>query len=204
MSFPVGFDISQPEKFQRVQIALRFIIIFLFIIINPLYYFYLFLFLLIPFVSSILISQKGAERYLQESNTNITKWLSYLVGFNAYLGILTDKLPIENVLTHFTLKVHPGGKPTIGDPLLRIILAFPHYLVLIIISIPFIVFYPLAAIFILATENYPLFLYNYFRGFVRWQTRVYYYLTAVIEEYPPFSFAENTKSETHTPPKSDI
>ena len=196
MSYPVNFDISQPEKFQRIQIALRFIIIFLFWIINLLSYLYVGLYLLVPLVASILISQKGAERYLRESSTNITKWLSYLVGFNAYMGLLTDKLPIENVMTHFNLKVQPGGKPTIGDPIVRIILVLPHYIVLSIIAIPFIVFYPLAAIFILATETYPELLYSYFRGYVRWQTRVYFYVTAVIEEYPPFSFGDKIKSET--------
>jgi hypothetical protein len=195
MNYPVTFNITQPVKFQRIQIALRFIIVFLLSIINTLCYIYTSLYLVIPFVASLLISQKGAEKYLQENHTNITKWLSYLIGFNAYLGLLTDKFPIDNAFNHFDLKVTPGGKPTIGDPLLRIILALPHFIALIVVAIPFVVLYPLAAIFILATENYPDFLYSYFRGYIRWQTRVYFYLTAVVEEYPPFSFADTKKEE---------
>lgn len=198
MNFPVTFNIAKPQKFQRIQIALRFIIIFLLSLINTLFYIYLALYLAIPLLASILLSQKGAEKYLQESNGNILKWISFLVGFNAYLGLLTDKFPIESNFDHFNLKITPGGKPTIGDPLLRILLALPHYIALIIVAIPLVVLYPLAAIFILATENYPDFFYSYLRGYVRWQTRVYFYLAAIVEEYPPFSFRNGTKEEPPT------
>lgn len=201
MDYPVSYNIAQPEKFQRIQIALRFIIVLLFWLIGPLAYIFSVVYLLIPFISAILISQKGSERFLLESNSNITKWLSYFIGFQTYLVLLTDKMPIEAPSTIFQLKVQPSGKPTIGDPLFRIILTLPHFIVLGIVGIPFIVFYPLASIFVLATETYPEFLFSYFRGYIRWTTRVYFYLAAVVEEYPPFSFGDGTKKvETTTPP----
>lgn len=187
MAYGVTFDIGYQPTHDRVQIALRIVIVIvLSILAGALGWIAGALYIGIPVVAAILISQKGAATYLAESEKNMTLWLRYIVGFYAYLGILTDKLP-SNEQHVVRFEVAPSGEPTVGGVLVRIITAIPHAIVLAILGIVAGILLLIAAIMVLVQESYPEGIFNFLRGYVRWHARLFAYLAGLVQEYPPFA-----------------
>jgi hypothetical protein len=196
--YPVHFDIRQPEKFDRAHVFIRLLIL---IILSALAgSFSWVVYLGVPVLAAILISQKGPERYLAEAEGSITLWLRYIVAFYAYLALLTDKLPNEPTADYMRFEVTPGGSPSTGNAILRIILAIPSLIVLVILWIVGIVLGLIAAIMILVQESYPAGIYSFLRGLLRWEARLLGYMASLVEQYPPFAF--DTGEEAPAPASS--
>jgi hypothetical protein len=205
-SYGVTFDIQQPERYDRVQIAIRVLIVIVgSVLVGALGWLPGALYLAIPILAAILISQKGAQTYFSESERNMTMWLRYIVAIYAYLGLLTDKLPNEDPRQTLRFEVAPSGEPTPGGVLLRIITAIPHYIVLALLGVVAAILVLIAAIMILINETYPSGIYDFLRGYIRWEARVLAYLAGFDQNYPPFAF--DTGSETgvanQLPPGND-
>lgn len=205
MAYPVTFDIEAPDKFEKPHVFIRIVIIAILAFIGGAFGWILgAVYLIFPVIAAILISQKGAEVFLAESESGITKWLRIVVSVYAYMGFLTDRLPNEDPNETFQLSVQPGGTPTSGSALMRIIMGIPSAIVLAIISIAFIVVIPVAAISILINETVPEWAYNFTRGYMRWEARLLAYMASLVDEYPPFSFANGEAiAPAGGPPPSD-
>jgi hypothetical protein len=188
-SYGVTFDIQQPSHYDRTQLAIRILIIIVgSILIGALGWVHGALYLAIPVLAAILISQKGAQTYFAESEQNMAMWLRYIIAAYAYLGLLTDKLPNDDPRQTLRFELAPSGEPTPGGVLLRIITAIPHYIVLAILGIVAAVLMLIAAIMILVNETFPSGIYNFLRGYLRWEARVLAYLAGFVQDYPPFAF----------------
>ena len=182
------FDIDRPEKFGRVHVVIRaLIMVFLSILGTALGATSGLLYLAVSIIAAVLISKKGPERYLAESPETMTKWLRYIVAFYAYIFFLTDRLPNENPPIYMRFEVVPSGNPSSGKALFRLLLAIPAALVLALIGIlaSFVALF--AAIAILITETYPESAFRFLRASVRRQARLLAYLAALVEVYPPFA-----------------
>ncbi len=187
-TYAATFDIARPAKFDRVHIAIRILVlIILSILAGVISWLYGAVYLGIPVVAAILISQRGAERYLAEADENVTKWLRYVLALYAYLGLLTDRLPNEEPRETLHFQVATSGAPTPGSALLRIILAIPSAFVLALIGIVSGILILVAAVFILVRETYPEGIYNFQRGVLRWTARLFAYMASLVDEYPPFA-----------------
>jgi len=196
MAYPATFDVQRPTEFDKAHVVLRIVLIivvsvFLESVLGALY-------LLVPVLAAIMISQKGAEKYLSDAQDGPTKWLRYLMGFFSYVALATDKLPLEKPEEVIEFDVQTTGTPTVGSALLRIILAIPHAIVLAILGIVFVIVWVIAAISILLNESYPEWAFSFIRGYLRWTARLYAYLASLVDEYPPFSF-ENGGVPTPAP-----
>jgi hypothetical protein len=188
-SYPVVFDIQQQEKYDRVHIAIRVgIIILLSIIAGAIGWIFGLLYLAVPILAAILIAQKGAQKYFDESEQNMVMWLRWIAGFYAYLFLLTDRLPNQDLKETMRFEVRPQGEPSPGGVLLRIILAIPHAIVLGLIGIVAFILAIIAAIMILIQEKYPEGIFNFLKADLRWNARMYVYLAGLAQEYPPFAF----------------
>jgi hypothetical protein len=189
MAYAATFDIERPEKFARSQLALRILLVAVLAIAGAaVSWVHGLLWLAVPVVAAILISQKGARRYHDEAEGNMTTWLRFIVGAYAYLALLTDKLPGDSAAgPNSRFQVTPTGTPTVGGTLVRIILVIPHIIVLAVLGIVGVLLLIFAAVMILINESYPGSVYNFLRGWVRWEARVLAYLAALVDEYPPFS-----------------
>ncbi len=188
MAYAATFDVQQPQQFDKAQVVLRVLVVFVLsflqignIVLGGAY-------LLLPVIAAVLIAQKGAERYLAEAETGPTKWLRYLLGFYSYMALATDKIPTKEPEKVVQLNVQTTGSPTVGSTLLRIILAIPHAIVLGIVGIAFAVVWLIAAISILINGTYPDWAFNFIRGYLRWNARLFAYMASLVDEYPPFSF----------------
>jgi len=179
--YPVTFDVVRPQKFQRPQIFLRILLWILLSWIVGL------AFLVLPIASAIFVSQKGSQKFLDEDGPKITGWLRWIIAYYAYLFILTDRFPSEKTEELVRFEVQPAGTPTVGSALLRLIFSIPSAFVLSILLMVSEVVWVIAAIMVLAQENYPEGLFDFQRGVMRWEARLLGYHASLVDLYPPFA-----------------
>ncbi|MGV9001610.1 MAG: DUF4389 domain-containing protein [Candidatus Saccharimonadaceae bacterium] len=110
---------------------------------------------------------------------------------SAYLLFLTDKYPstVEAQTVHLEV-AYPDVKEDLNRwlPLVKWLLAFPHYVVLLflVIAVMFVTIFAWFAI--LFTGKYPKNLFDFVVGVHRWDLRVNAYaLLLTTDQYPPFS-----------------
>ncbi len=186
--YPVVFDITRPEKFERSQVFLRILLLIIVsIVTGTVGWMFGFVYLLLPVLAAILVSNRGSQRFIEEDGPRVSGWLRWLVAFYAYLIILTDRFPTEGPGEIVRFEVRTGGSPTVGSALLRLIYSIPNAFVFVLLGIVSVVVWLIAAVMVLMRESYPEGLYNFQRGVLRWEARLLGYHASLVEEYPPFA-----------------
>jgi hypothetical protein len=109
----------------------------------------------------------------------------------AYLALLTDRYPstVEEQSVHLEID-YPDVKADLNRwlPLVKWLLAIPHYIVLAVLVIIAIFAVVIAWFAIVFTGRYPRPLFNYVVGVGRWGLRVEAYMSLLVtDRYPPFS-----------------
>jgi len=109
----------------------------------------------------------------------------------AYLALLTDRYPstVEEQSVHLEID-YPNVREDLNRwlPLVKWILAIPHYVVLIFLFIGAFLAVIIAWFAILVTGRYPRALFDYVVGVGRYSLRVSAYaFLLVTDRYPPFS-----------------
>lgn len=111
-----------------------------------------------------------------------------------YFCLMNDEYPSTDeeqwVHLHYD---YPDAKEDLSRwlPLVKWLLAIPHYIVLFFLGIGVLVAVVIAWFAILITGNYPRGLFDYVEGVFRWGNRVVgYAFTLVTDDYPPFSLDE--------------
>ncbi len=96
-TYPVTFDITPPEKFQRPHLVIRILLIVISSFIgNVMGLFFLLPYLAFPIVSAIFISQKGGQKFLEEDATRVARWLRWLLAIYAICSFSPISFPAEN------------------------------------------------------------------------------------------------------------
>ena len=107
----------------------------------------------------------------------------------AYATLLRDEYPpFEDAKYPAAVRLDPPPLPR--DRLtvaFRLILALPHVLLLVVLSVAWAVCTIIAWFAILFSGRHPRPLYDFGVGVLRWTTRVEIYLLLLRDEYPPFS-----------------
>jgi hypothetical protein len=193
--YPVIFEVTRPEKFDRVQVLIRIVAYFLLSLIISLVYWGL------PIIAAIWISQKGSQRFLDEDGPKITGWLRWMTALTAYTYALTDRFPSEEDPS-VRYEVQPAGTPSLGSALLRLIFSIPSLIVLGILNWVAGIVWLISAVMILIQETYPEGLYDFQCGVVRWQARLVAYHASLVGEYPPFAFDMGPQMTTPPTPSA--
>ncbi len=110
---------------------------------------------------------------------------------SAYFALLTDQYPstVEEQSVHLEID-YPNVETDLNRwlPLVKWLLAIPHYIVLIFLFIASFFAVILAWFAILVTGQYPRVLFDFVVGVARWSLRVgAYAFLMVTDVYPPFS-----------------
>jgi len=109
----------------------------------------------------------------------------------AYLALLTDRYPSTEAEQSVHLDIdYPNVQQDLNRwmPLVKWLLAIPHYIVLAVLVLGAIVAVFIAWFAILITGRYPRPLFDYVVGVGRWALRVQAYTSLLItDRYPPFS-----------------
>lgn len=109
----------------------------------------------------------------------------------AYLFLLTDQYPstVDEQSVHLEID-YPNVEQDLNRwlPLVKWLLAIPHYIVLAVLAVIGVVVWIIAWFAILFTGRYPQALFDYMVGVGRWGLRVEAYaFLLVTDRYPPFS-----------------
>jgi uncharacterized protein DUF4389 len=109
----------------------------------------------------------------------------------AYLALLTDKYPstVDEQSVHLEID-YPDVERDLNRwlPLVKWLLAIPHVIVLVMLSIIAIFVVIIAWFAILFTARYPRGLFDFVVGVGRWALRVQAYAVLLVtDRYPPFS-----------------
>lgn len=112
----------------------------------------------------------------------------------AYLALLTDRYPstVEEQSVHLEID-YPDVQNDLNRwlPLVKWLLAFPHYIILFFLAIASIFAVIIAWFSILFTGEYPRSLFDFVVGVGRWSLRVSAYaFLLVTDRYPPFSLSK--------------
>jgi hypothetical protein len=109
----------------------------------------------------------------------------------AYLALLADRYPstVDEQSVHLEID-YPDVEQDLNRwlPLVKWLLAIPHYIVLVVLGLVAIVAIVITWFAILVTGRYPRGLFDYVVGVGRWALRVEAYASLLVtDRYPPFS-----------------
>ena len=124
---------------------------------------------------------------------NLQLWrFSNRVG--AYFVLMDDTYPSTDAEQAVHLEVsYPDAATELNRwmPLVKWLLAIPHYVVLFFLYVGLVVTVAIAWFAILFTGRYPRGLFNYAEGVIRWSNRVEAYAFLMLTDvYPPFRLTE--------------
>jgi hypothetical protein len=136
----------------------------------------------------MIVFRQRYPRWWFDFSRELTRF-GYRVG--AYLVLLTDQYPstVEEQAVHLEID-YPDVKNDLNRwmPLVKWLLAIPHYIVLGFLAIAAFFAVVIAWCAILATGQYPRGLFDFVVGVGRWGLRVdAYAFLLVTDRYPPFS-----------------
>ena len=134
----------------------------------------------------ILFRQKYA-RWWFDWNLELLRFSNRI---GVYLALMDDRYPSTDERQGVSLDFpYPDAKQGLNRwlPLVKWLLAIPHYIVLAFLWIAVLVSVVIAWFAILFTRRYPRGLFNFVLGVFRWTNRVVgYAFILVTDEYPPF------------------
>ena len=119
------------------------------------------------------------------------EWLRFDARINAYLLLLRDEYPSTDEEQAVHLYVEYPGRLNNFLPLIKWLLALPHYAALVVLGAVGVVVTVIAWLAILFTGRYPQGMFNYVVGMARWALRVQAYMHILAtDQYPPFRLSE--------------
>jgi hypothetical protein len=140
-------------------------------------------------LSMILFRQKY-PRWWFDWNLELQRFTNRV---GAYMTLMDDTYPstTDNQSVHLDYD-YPDTQRDLNRwmPLVKWLLAVPHYLVLVFLYTAVVVAVIVAWFAIVFTGRYPRGLFHFVEGVIRWHSRVVSYaFTLVTDRYPPFSLA---------------
>lgn len=179
-TYPLRFDIEYPEKLSRLLIFVKLIFAI------PVYLMFSLLSASIPFAAFFaILFRKKYPRWWFDYSVSLLK---FQARFFAYVLLLRDEYPAFEEEQAVHLEVDHPSNPNRWLPLVKWILALPHYLVLYVLYVLGGLFVFIGWFAILLTGRFPKGLFNFVVGSMRWYLRVMAYtLYLYTDDYPPFS-----------------
>jgi hypothetical protein len=137
----------------------------------------------------ILLFRKKYPRWWYSWNLELLRFLNRI---GVYVALMDDEYPStdEQQAVHLDFAYPDAEQLSRGLPLVKWLLAIPHYIVLFFLYIG-VFFAVIGAWFaILFTGRYPRGIFKFVEGTIRWHNRVVgYAFTLVTDQYPPFQLS---------------
>jgi hypothetical protein len=143
----------------------------------------------------LLVFRRKYPRWWFDWNLELTRFTMRCL---AYLALLRDEYPStdEEQAVHIDIVYPDASALNRYLPLVKWILAIPHYIVLGFLALAAVFCVIIAWFAILFTGRYPRPLFEFVTGVLRWTLRVMAYaLLLTTDRYPPFSLGTATPGE---------
>ncbi len=139
----------------------------------------------------MLVFRQKYPRWWFDWNLAVTRFTARV---GAYLALLRDEYPStdEEQAVHIEIP-YPDAKTELNRwlPLVKWLLAIPHYIVLFFLSIAAFFVWIVAWFAILFTGRYPRGMFDFVVGVMRWSLRVMAYaILLTTDRYPPFGLED--------------
>lgn len=198
-SYPVQFDVDFPDRMlDRLTTALRPLVAIPIIVVLTMLSGQTFAdddhrttlviggaAVFVPLVL-MLVFRRKYPRWWFDWNLNLLRFSNRVT---AYLALLDDRYPStdEEQAVHLDFPYPDTQQMNRWLPLVKWLLAVPHYVVLLFLWIASLLVVIVAWFAILFTGRYPQDLFNFVVGVLRWSNRVNGYAFALVtDQYPPF------------------
>ena len=181
--YPARLDIDYVESLNRISTLLRPIYILPIVVLAA----FVPAALTIPVVLMLLFRRRY-PRWWFDFNLELTRFRHRIT---AYANLMTDQYPSteEEQTVHADLDYPDAQQLSRWLPLVKWLLALPHYIVLYLLGMLAALIVLISWVAILVTRRFPRPLFNFVLGYERWNLRVSAYTTLLItDRYPPFRF----------------
>jgi Domain of unknown function (DUF4389) len=135
----------------------------------------------------MIVFRQKYPRWWYDWNLELLRFTNRI---GAYLALMDDHYPSTDEPQAVRLDFpYPDAKEGLNRwlPIVKWLLAIPHYILLVFLSIAAVVAVIIAWFAILFTGRYPRGLFDFVLGVLRWGNRVVAYaFVLVTDEYPPF------------------
>jgi len=186
--YPLRFDVEYPEQLNRWLVLVKWLLAIPHLLIVGALLSVAYVISLIAFFAILFTTRYPRELF--DFVVNIYRWNA---NATAYFDLRRDESP--------PFSWEPGQYPVTYEidypeqlnrwlPLVKWLLAVPHFIVLAALGIAASVVWVIAFFAILFTGSYPRGLFDFVQGVIRWHDRVLgYALLLVTDRYPPFRLA---------------
>jgi hypothetical protein len=180
-----------PGTFTRLQLAVRFIA-FLALGVAGLSFgtIFAFAYLALPVIAATRLGRADRSAYLVEDGPRVIAALRWFAAVSAWAGLIADRLPSDQPDETVKLEVEGIAHPTPSSALWRVVTGIPSALVLMVLCWFGMFVWLWAALSILLFQRVGPHAFEYLSGLQRWSTRLLVYQASLVDEYPPFSFAD--------------
>jgi hypothetical protein len=138
----------------------------------------------------MLLFRRKYPRWWFDWNLELMRFGNRVV---AYLALMDDRYPSTEEPQAVQLDIpYPDAERDLSRwlPLVKWLLALPHYLILFVLSLAAVLAVIVAWFAILVLARYPRTLFEFVEGVLRWHNRVVAYaFVLVTDRYPPFTLA---------------
>jgi hypothetical protein len=201
--YPVRFDVDYPEQLDRVSTLLRLLYLI------PIFVLYVLLVgatgaeasddgetsfagvaaggLIVLPTMLMLVFRRKYPRWWFDFNRELSR---FGARFTVYATLLRDEYPStdEEQAVHLEIDYPDAQQLNRWLPLIKWLLALPHYIVLFFLVLGAMLAVLVAWFAVLFTGRYPRVLFDYVVGVHRWAERVGGYMALLVtDRYPPFS-----------------
>jgi hypothetical protein len=184
-SYPLNFDVEYPEGLNRWLPLVKWLLILPQALIVYVLAMVAYVLVLIAFFA-ILFTRK----YPQGMFDFVAGFYRWNANVAAYSFLMRDEYPPFSWDPGIYPVTYEVSNPTELNrwlPLVKWLLAFPHYIALIVLGIIAYFVWIIVFFAILFTTRYPRGMFDFIVGYQRWSNRVFAYVSLMRDEYPPFS-----------------
>jgi hypothetical protein len=192
-AYPVHYHVDRPAHFTRLQLLIR-LVAFCALGVLGLSFgaIFLFAYLALPVFAASRLTGRDAAAYLAEDGPRVRRALHWLAAIAAWVGLISDRLPTATPAETVELEIEPTAalEATSTSATWRLLTGLPSALVLALLCWIGMFVWVWAALSILLAERVGAGAFGYLVGLQRWSIRLLAYQASLVDEYPPFSFAD--------------